>query len=731
MSGVDPKAFEYALSLIEDGFIFESFVQSFLSKIIGYEFSPVGGIKDRGIDGLEHLYQRKGFERVLYQISIQKTCENKLESTLKTLCENNIQFDQLCFVTNRVFEKQDILIDSLVAQYKKHIRIFDLKWFSANVNNSQATINDYHTFISSNLHEFNKPGKSYEISNLVGDPRLFVFLSQQWEGNKRNSNLSTILSDTLILYALEGTDPDKNLFKTKDDILKDIAKHIKFEPRLLYDKIDKRLQVLSGNLKRIRYHSKIQSFCLPYETRLEIQQKNLKDNALHEEFKRSVENKLKQYLRDAAIRVSDTLSLIESSIHRLFYQQGLEFADFILKGENQQSFEKNLPDIISKVVDESPVVAGNKEEVKSSLLMTIRDVVYNGTIEQKSFLQRLSNTYMMLFLLRCEPQLCTFFETMAAKLNIYVCTSIIIPALSEFYLESSNRRHWNLLKGAHDAGVTLIINETILDELSSHFNLLINKYEQEYKDNEDFYLGDEDQMIFIEEIMIRSYFYAKMRNKVDNFYAFINNFVTPTLGNARSELVDYLKEEFGINFKSNSSIGVKIIPEERSELFNILKKKKSAPVKAETDTELILTIYGLREKNNELGTAGIFGYKTWWLSKDTSTQQAVNEAFGNKYKVSCYIRPDFLYNYISLAPKKMEIDAAYHELFPSLLGVNISYHLPSETINFIHQHINQHKSQNPARLKATLHNLAEEIKVNPRFSSKDNIKHYLDDKLSK
>jgi hypothetical protein len=491
MNGVDPKAFEFALSKIEDGFVFEKFSQDFLSKVLSYEFIPVGGLKDRGIDGLEHLFHRKGYKRYIYQMSIAKCCEEKLETTLKKLKKNNIKFDLLYFVTNQNFRNKDKVVDGLYEQYKKPIIIYDLDWFSSQVNSSTGTINAYHTFVNSYLHEFSKPGKSYVVGNLVDDPRLFVFLRQQWDANRKYLDLDKILADTLILYCLEGTDPEKDIFKTKEQIKEGIAKLIKFDPKLISDTIDMRLNELSNKPRRIKCHSKKNAYCLPYDTRVEIQERNLKDSALHEEFKVESEKKLKMHLKDAQLRVSDCLSLIETSINQLFYKQGLEFADFVLHGENQQAFEKDLPDIISSVVDQSGVVLKNKEEVKTSLLISIRDIVYNGTPAQKYFLNRLSNTYMMLFLLQCDPKLVTFFNTMASKLNVYVCTSIIIPALSEFHLEPINRRYWNLLKGAHNAGVTLTVNETIINELVSHFRMIIYKYENEYKDNEDIYLGDE------------------------------------------------------------------------------------------------------------------------------------------------------------------------------------------------------------------------------------------------
>ncbi|MEP7289894.1 MAG: hypothetical protein ABI947_29465 [Chloroflexota bacterium] len=218
MEGVDPEAFKYALSKVLDGNMFEEFAQNYLGKVLGYEFAPVGGFKDRGIDGLEHLFHRKGFERSIYQISIEQNPQIKLDSTLKKLHDNNIDFDQLYFVTNRQFPDQDIAIDKLFEKYKKPIHIYDLRWLSNQVNMSQSTVNTYRTFIDSYLHEFSKPGKSYEIGDLVNDPRLFVFLRQQWDDNHKYLQIDEILADTLIIYALEGTDADKKIFKTEEEI---------------------------------------------------------------------------------------------------------------------------------------------------------------------------------------------------------------------------------------------------------------------------------------------------------------------------------------------------------------------------------------------------------------------------------------------------------------------------------------------------------------------------------
>jgi len=728
MIGVDPRAFEAALGMIKDGFVFEDFAKQFLSKVLGYSFIPVGGIKDRAIDGLSNAYTRANNDRTIYQISIEKNPESKMKKTLDDLKKNKINYEQFFYVTNQSVHNKDIITDQLYDIYKKNIHIFDVSWFSSRVNDSEEIVTIYNIFIDSYMHEFSKPGKSFEIADLVSDPRLFVFLRQQWDENRNDLQVHEILADTLIMYALEDTDPEQNIFKTRAEIKQLASKYVKFDPRLIYDEMDRRLNILCIKPRKITYHSTAKAYCLPFETRKEITDRNILEARLYEDFMLEAEIMLKKYIAEEGTIIRDYAELIKHTINKLFYQQGFEFSNFVLNGENKEALEKDLPEIIRNVVEDSRVVVKNRDKVKNALLITIRSIVYDGSESQKNFLRKFSNTYMMLFLLQCEPKIATFFSTMANKLNVYVCTSIIIPALSEYYLAENNRRHWILLTGANKAGVKLIVNDTILDELVSHFRHIIEVYNNIYKDHEDIYLSSEENMLYVEEIMIRSYFYAKFRNKVDKFEIFIDSFVNPSLVNAKDGLIEWLKEEFGIIYRSDRSLNISKDADEEEKLYQELRILKDSNKKARRDSNLILTIYSLREKNNETNQSGIFGYRTWWLSKDTLTQRAVNKVFSDKYSVSCYIRPDFLYNYIALSPSKAEVDEAYNELFPSLLGVNISFRLPREVIDLVNTEIRNHRGKNTSRLKSMLRELSENIKSDPKFITKQNVKHYLDDR---
>ncbi|UCC79862.1 MAG: hypothetical protein JSW64_00475 [Candidatus Zixiibacteriota bacterium] len=719
---VDPEAFEIAIGKISDGFIFEKFALPFMGQVLGDSFIPVAGLKDKGIDAFKNIYARKSNNKFIYQLSIEKWARSKIEKSIEKLVNNNIDFDMFIYATNKKVKDIEVITEQLLTVYQKAIRIYDLRWFANNINFSEGTIKVYYSYVSKYLNEYNLPGRAISIDDHVSDPRLFVFLSQQWDYNKGNYDLLTNLVDTLILYVLEGTDPDKKLFKSIDEIKIEISNLIKSDIAKFSTKINERLGVLSKKSRKIQFHKKVKGYCLPYQTRLSIQQRNIMDLNAYDNFIESLDKTLKLHLRKEKIRVGDCKKLIMDTFHSLFYQQGLEFSNFILRGVNRDTFEGNIVEIIDRTIDKSPVVEKNKEKVKYVLIDTIRQIVYKGSETQKHYLKRLSNTYMLLFLVQCEPKIVSYFNILASKLKVYVGTSVIIPALSEIFLDQYNRRHWNLLKLSNEAGVSLIVNEGIIEELVVHFRLAKDLYFNTYRENERYFLKDKKAIYLIDEILIRSYFYAKIEGKVENFDHYMNRFINPDLTNAYENIIDWLKNTFGISYVSDKSISINIDKEEFESISRFLTIKGKHYKAAEIDAKLVLTIYALREHYNETDSAGVFGYRTWWLSKDIITQTAVTEIFGHKYKVNCYLRPDFLNNYLCLTPTRSCVDKTYEELFPSLLGTRLGYHLPAEVHETINKKILLHDSLDPARKTAIIRDLAEQLKVDPSKLTKEFIK---------
>ena len=78
----------------------------------------------------------------------------------------------------------------------------------------------------------------------------------------------------------------------------------------------------------------------------------------------------------------------------------------------------------------------------------------------------------------------------------------------------------------------------------------------------------------------------------------------------------------------------------------------------------------------------------------------LSACFKDKHLVSCYLRPDFLLNYIALSARRGYATKVFDQLFPTLIGVSLSHHVPKELSHGVHQAIHNHKSLSPSRVRA-------------------------------
>jgi hypothetical protein len=719
------------LSVIKDGFLFESFAQEFMSARLGYKFLSSGGVKDRGIDGLEHVSEDENKLTSIFQITIDKKSEIKLKDTMAKLKSNSISYSRLTYVTNIEVKNKDILVDFADENYGISLRIFDASWISSNCNESPATQSVIRNFVDRHLRDMQKPGREFVVNDFVKDPKLYVFLMQQIGGNGEVEDLNNKLIESLILYSLRDTDPDINMLMTADDIENSVKEMFDFEVERIRSKINKRLKALSKKPDRkINHHTQggVDRFCLPFETRLRIISDNAKDKTLFDGFMREAEEVIKGKLRGEEVQVKKLSEILKKIVELIYYQQGLEFSDFLLNGGSSDLFESNLSETVDLVLDSSNIIDKNRSKVKTALIMAIRDIVYSGSPESKNYLKSLSKTYLMLFLMKCDPQVISYFQTMAGKMRIFVCTSILVPAFSEIYLQDQNKRYWSLLKSAKSRGVRLLVNDTILDELLAHIKNSYRIYQREYQNNID--LFDKGKEEFVDQILVRAYLYAKNEGRVQSYEAFLDNFVSIDSPSAKQELIDFLNEEFGVDYVSSGTKEMKVDIDESD--FDLLLEEltsvKGSAGKARADAKLILTIFALRDAHGEINSS-IEGFKTWWLSSDTATHKAVSRLFKQKYPVSCYMRPDFLYNYISFTPPKDKVSALYENTFPNLLGVQISNHVSPDIGKEVRRLIVEHNDRPNGRVKAKIRDLSDKLKTSTGLDYEDKLTSFFNEQV--
>jgi len=732
MEYVDTKYFSDVMRAVNDGKIFEKFIQNLFCQLKGANFIPMGGIHDMGIDAAlyEETEDQKEY-KVIYQISIDES-RSKILNTLEALQKNKIQYSELFFVTNGIVRKQEDIRSDVFKKYHVLLQIYDLNWLEGNVNTNEGTIRTFQIFVEHYCHEFLEVGKTRLIEDFEGDARIFIFLRQQMERASAIDNLQSLVLDSLIIFSLEGTDPEANTVMTEEDIEQKIQSiaPVRFERKLLLE----RLKILSTKPRKIKYHGSQRGYCLPYETRREIQAMNIHDAAVVNAFYSSLCGRIENLSDAKSFIFEDIKKDVSWIFNEIFKNNGFEFSNFIMNNNSPQNISQDLWRIIEGLINKKyhRREAVFRERLGGVLMRLSRDLIYSPTSEEKEYFSSLSKTYMTLFMLRADPKIAKYLQTIARGLQVFVCSSILIPALSEIFVPEQDRRLWNLLKMARKAGVKFYITSSILDEIVQHIDNKIKEYRDIYEGNEEIYT-DHQSISYIDSILIRGFFYHRMKDPKLTFYHYIDQFVFPNSGwsDKKYELRMFFEEEFEIDFFEREKELLDCVDKkDLSLLTDTLEKYKPSKQQAINDAKTILMIYTKRHVDGEENN-GALGFNSWWLSTDTTTFSAVEECLGKNYTPSCYIRPDFLLNFITLSPQKHEIESAYDNIFPCTLGVSLSRHIDGRFTRAIADCLKSHQGFKTSRIRTIIHAEIDQLKSTFQQQGKAGLKRYIEQLYSK
>lgn len=149
---------------------------------------------------------------------------SKILKTIASLKKNNIEFSRLFYVTNREIRNQDILSEEVYTKENVILLCRDIAWLRGNVGQTDATLRVYANFIRNTAHVLPINEHNLILKDFITDPRVFVYLRQQIGNSDDERNLRELLVDSLILYGLEGTDPDAGILRSKYEIISEVKK---------------------------------------------------------------------------------------------------------------------------------------------------------------------------------------------------------------------------------------------------------------------------------------------------------------------------------------------------------------------------------------------------------------------------------------------------------------------------------------------------------------------------
>ena len=72
----------------------------------------------------------------------------------------------------------------------------------------------------------------------------------------------------------------------------------------------------------------------------------------------------------------------------------------------------------------------------------------------------------------------------------------------------------------------------------------------------------------------------------------------------------------------------------------------------------------------------------------------------------------------------------FKEIFPSMMGINLSYHMPKEICSHINKSLNDHAESSNSRIKRAIRNYTEKLMSSPTKNSKK-LTLYFDEEIDK
>lgn len=722
MQTIDHNLVEIALERV-NGSDFERFFHAFYPALAGIDFVPLGGLHDGGADAFEGdaLFEGEGNRpETFYQATTQKDHRVKIRQTVQRLREFGREPTAIQYVTSRIVAAVDMEEEKLSDELGIAVKIRDRKWITVNVNHSTQTLAAFNSHLRPYLSFLQELGGATTIgtSTNIATRTLCVFLGQEIDQRRGNTEVLEAVSDSLILWALEGTDPDADIFMTRDEILGKIETALPSARHFIRGVFKHRIETMAakGNPtgREVRWHKKEDKFCLPYETRRIVEQENIEDETLKRQVLNLYEDRAaKMFAAEETLSPDEVAKLTHRSLELTFEQQGLELAAFLTGHDENRDLA--IADQVDRAIQDTGWTGADAVKAKEVALAILRQAFYGSTEAERVYYGKLSRTYTLMLTMRNEPRVVEYFKGMSSNCVLFVGADIIVRALSESYLAAEDRMTINMLRILQDAGSTLIVTHTAVEEVHSHIRITDYEYQNYFRELEP-YVSREIAR-HSNKILLRAYFTARLalpsEEAPSGWGAFVEQICSYSDLHkevaSREQVKQYLIEKFGFEYMDTSDLREFVNEDEVLELAEQISSIKSGDVLARNDARHVLAVYGKRQALKEGQRPNPYGYRTWWLTHESRIRSCTKELV--KLRGSEYIiRPEFILNFVALSPTTESVRKSYKTIFPSLLGIKLSNRMREHVFQDVMRRAKEVGSVDEARAKVMMSDMSNRLK---------------------
>jgi hypothetical protein len=719
---VSEDLFKYLMDRVQ-GADFEQFAKRVFSSCFDESFVPLGGLHDGGADGLisSYIQQVEGKVNTFVQFTTTASegARKKISDTIKSLRKAGREPKQLIYATTEPLPKFDTIASEIFDSYDVFVSIRDLSRLLSYVQTNAEANTAFFQFFSSEITNLSKAADLNlpSVSTFAKDPTVFAFLNHELRDRFVQDKLNTRVLDALIYWALRHSDPEKNIFLKFSEISEQIQDAFPVARNILLPHLEERLKILSkkeaGVMERLRYYKAIDSYCLSFEMRTQLSTEVGEALIQQERFQASVRERIVDAHVDKAFsndELSACCQLVFSTVHEYFVDQGLLLAAF-LEGslDTVEISDQIVEDIMAVVISRMSTRSRISPAMFGSCLTALRGIFYHSTLDERAYMRHLSRTSCLLVTMRSAPKLLEYLNKMGGNFKLFIGTDLIIKAISERYLTPEHRQVTNLLSAAKKLGSELILTEPVLTEFFTHLHAADLEFRNHYASREQ-YLKIED-LATCDRILIRAYLHARKHPKgPNNWRAYVNQLTDPEglrskTAAAKQSLQGLLSMQLGMKWLSYDDLISGVDGKKVDNLAARLDERRSGKHEDLSYNDALLTyaVYARRNHGGETAVYDGFGYKTWWLTKETKVLQLTGELVRSQNGIPYIMRPEFLLNFVALAPKAAETRKALADLLPTTAGLQIGHQLSPDVVKNLLKDVAEWSELSPERAAILLH----------------------------
>lgn len=718
---VSEDLFRYVMKDIAGG-RFEAFAKLVFSAVYGEQFVPLGGIHDGGADGVMSAYvqevQGKATTFIQFSATDELKAAGKIKDTIAALRKVGRNPQQLIYATSEALPKADQFVSATYERDSVLVQVRDYERLKGYVN-SDVRANDafYRTF-ASEISELATAAKLSlpVVSEYANDPTVYVFLNHELRDRFSREHINYRVLDALIYWSLRETDPDRNIRLLRSEVSKRILDIFPAAKSVLLPNLDRRLKELSKKdatgAERLRHYGGDDSFCLPFDMRRSLAVEAAEVSGRQDRFRAGLATRLveeaKTHPTPAVFR--DCIELVFATVHLYFMEQGLVLAAF-LEGhlEKVQLSDQIVEDTMVKALSQIDHRGRISPELFGVCIAILRGIFYRTTPTEREYLAYLSRTSCLLITMQSAPKLLEYLNNMGGNFRLIVGSDLLIKTLSETYVEQDFRQVTNMLLICKQLGADLILTEPVLEEVFTHLHAADLEFQNHYAQQEPYLKAA--GIVECDRILIRAYLHASRTSSgPKSWRSYVNNMTDPDglrvkSGAARNSLRGLFVQRFGMIYLSTEELEQTVSAPKVAALAERLGNERGwakHPELSKNDALMVFATYAQRSIHKEVGKYDGFGFRTWWLTKETHVLSMTGELVRDQGGIPYIMRPEFILNFVALAPKAADVRKAFSDFLPTTAGLQLGRYLDDSVMHTMLGHVEEWSEMPPERVSMIL-----------------------------